>query len=560
MRLIRKLLLQAIVVFAIVLLSQYVVISTNTNDTPLTPPLTTSPYSTLKEFIVNMNKAYFLLKEAQEQTQQEGGLMHSSAVQKKAYTAQLAFDRAVNTLNLEKVAPINREDVGIESALLLKEILDRVGLPPVSQVPNEQTVAAESLERWNVPRSKITIELVEEGYHAGEFLFSPETVQRLKPFYQAIKTLPYNESNIWKASPNFYKFYISTPGHLLPPKWSNWLPKWTTILFRGQTIWQWFSLVTITLVQIATIIGTRHLRELDQTNIDSKKEAWFGLLLPLLALGMIKLWQFLINGPLNITGKTLQNLLTIATILQASVLAWLVFMLFNAIGRYVIANMSHVEEKSLQVIIARNGFRVLGILAALTVFYYGSAAIGLAVGPILASLGVGGIAIGLGVRPYIENMVGGLTLFVNRPMQIGDFCELGGVTGTIEDIGLQGTLIRTSDRKLITVPNTVVSTSQIVNHSRRDKYAFNRTMALSYESAHDSLPETMENLRNLLTKHPKLTEERISLANLNNEIIELELFAYVLTTDSVEYLTIYQELLLKIQETLELTGACAISE
>ena len=560
MRLIKKLLLQAIVVFAIVLLSQYAVIGNNTNQTPLTPPITTSPYNTLKEFIVNMNKAYFLLKEAQEQTEQEGGLTHSSAVEQKAYIAQLAFNRAVNTLNLEEVAPINRQYVGIESALLLKEILDRVGLPPVSEVPNEQIVAAESLERWNVPRSKITIELVKEGYYAGEFLFSPQTVKRLKPFYQAIKTLPYNESNIWKASPHFYTFYISTPGHLLPPKWSKWLPKWTTILFQGQTIWQWFSLGTITLVAIATIIGVRGLLKRYQTTIDNKQKAWLGLLLPILALGMIELWGFLINGPLNITGQIQQNLLKTATILEASVLAWLVFMLFNAIGRNVIANMSQVEEKSLQVIIARNGFRLLGILAALTVFYYGSAAIGLAVGPIVASLGVGGIAIGLGVRPYIENMVGGLTLFVNRPMQIGDFCELGGVTGTIEDIGLQGTLIRTSDRKLITVPNTVVSTSQIVNHSRRDKYAFNRTLALSYESGHDSLPETMENLRNLLTKHPKLTEERISLANLNNETIELELFAYVLTTDSVEYLKIYQELLLKIQDTLALTGACASSE
>ncbi|NES06431.1 MAG: mechanosensitive ion channel, partial [Okeania sp. SIO2F4] len=478
MRLIRKLLLQAIVVFAIVLLNQYVVIGSNTNETPLTPPITTSPYSTLKEFIVNMNKAYFLLKEAQEQTQQEGGFMHSPAVRQKGYAAKLAFDRAVNTLNLQEVAPISRQDVGTESALLLKEILDRVGLPPVSQVPNEQTVAAKSMNRWNVPRSKITIELVEEGYHAGEFLFSPETVKRLKPFYKAIKALPYNESNIWKASPEFYNFYISTPGHLLPPKWSKWLPKWTTILFKGQTIWQWFSLGTIILVAIATISRVQRLLKWYQTTSDNKQKAWFGLLVPLLALGMISVWQFLISGPLNITGKILQNLLKIATILEASVLAWLVFMLFNAIGCNFIANMSQIEEKSLQVIIARNGFRLLGILAALTVFYYGSAAIGLAVGPIVASLGVGGIAIGLGVRPYIENMVGGLTLFVNRPMQIGDFCELGGVTGTIEDIGLQGTLIRTSDRQLITVPNTVVSTSQIVNHSRRDKYAFNRTLAL----------------------------------------------------------------------------------
>ncbi|MEB3341418.1 mechanosensitive ion channel domain-containing protein [Okeania sp.] len=549
--------LQGIVVFAIILLSQYAVIGNNTSDTPLAPPITTSPYNTLREFIVNMNKAYVLLKEAEKQTKQESGFRNSPEVRKKGYDADLAFNRALQTLNLEKVAPIDRKDVGIESALLLKEVLDRVGLPPVSQIPNEQTVAAKSITRWNVPKSKITIELVKEGYNEGEFLFSTDTVERLKTFYQEIKNLPYNQSNIWKTSPNFYSFYISTPGSLLPPKWSNWLPKWTTILVYGQTLWQWFSLVTITLLLIAKILAMRLFVKRYYTAIDRKQKAWLGLLLPLLALGMIIFWQFLVNELLNITGKILENLLIIATILEALVLGWLVFMVFNGIGSYVIANTSHVEEKSLQAIIARHGFDLLGILAALIVFYYGSAEIGIAVGPILASLGVGGIAIGLGVRPYIENMVGGLTLFINRSVQIGDFCELGGVTGTIEDIGLQGTLIRREDRTLITVPNTVVSTSQIVNHSRRDKYVFKHTVVLNYEIAHNSLPEIMENLRSMFTKHPKLNEEKVSLTNLNNETIELELFAYVLTIDSLEYLNIEQELLLNIKDTLELMGVYA---
>ncbi len=235
-------------------------------------------------------------------------------------------------------------------------------------------------------------------------------------------------------------------------------------------------------------------------------------------------------------------------------MAWLAFMIFNAIGSTVISNMP-TDNKSLEAVITRNGVRLLGVMTALTVFYTTSREIGIAVGPIIASFGVSGIAIGFGVKPYIENIVGGLTLFVNRPMSIGDFCELGGVTGTVEDIGLRSTLIRTVDRKLIYVPNTVVSTSQIVNHSQRDKYTFETIISLSYDSIHEKLAETMENLRSMLAQHPKLSEERISLGSLSNEVIEIDLFTYILTKDSDESVEIQEEILLKINEVLDFMGA-----
>ncbi|MEM1170520.1 MAG: mechanosensitive ion channel family protein [Cyanobacteria bacterium P01_H01_bin.35] len=507
----------------------------------------------------NMNEAYTLIIEAQEQSKKEGGLWHSQAVRKKGYQANKALRRAIDALNLADIPPINRQDIGTESALMLKEILDRLKLPKANMIPSQEDILSESLTHWEIPGSEIAIELVEEGFNVNEFLFTPETVNRISKFYELIEKYPYYEFNSWKTSPGFYRFYITTPGHLLPPKWYRWLPRGKkTILFYGQTLWQWFSLTIMTLIGFATIFGVKFLLKRYIKIANPNKQAWLGLLIPTLTLWMITFWEFMIDEHINITGTLLQNLLKLSTVVQGGVLAWFAFMVFNAIGSTIIFNMPE-ENKSLETVIVRNGVRLLGVLAGFIVFYTTSQEIGIAVKPIIASFGISSIAIGLGVKPYIENVVGGLSLFLNRPIKIGDFCELGGVIGTVEDIGLRSTLIRTPDRKLIYVPNTVVSTSQIVNHSQRDKYSFERTLSLSYDSIHEELGETMENLRNMLAQHPKLSEESVSIGSLSHEIIDVDIFAYILTRDLAESLLVQEEILLKINKILDLTGAKVVA-
>ena len=557
MKLIKKLLLRTLAVLIIILLTQHIVIANTPYENPLRPPATNSPRTTLSGFMRNMNQAYQLIMEAQEQSKKEGGLWHSKAVKRKAQEAEWAMRRAVDTLNLENIPPINRQDFGTENALMLKEVLDRLRLPKANTIPNLLDVQSQDISRWKIPGSEIVLEFVEEGFNEKEYLFSPGTVSRIRQFYELVEQREYYESNSWKISKGFYEFYISTPGYLLPPKWYNWLPGWTNQLIRGQTIWQWCGLVIVSFIVLSSIFLVRFLfqRYLSYVNCtDPLRQAWFGLLLPTFTLWSAGSWEFLIDENINITGELLNIILKVSTVIQGGILAWLAFMIFNAIAWAVIYNMPE-DNKSLEAVIARNAIRILGFMSALTIFYFTSQEIGIAVGPIIASFGVSSIAIGLGVKPYIENIVGGLTLFLNRPMEIGDFCELGGVTGTIEDIGLRSTLIRTVDRKLIYVPNTVVSTAKIVNHSQRDKHTFERIISLSYDSIHEQLAETMENLRNMLASHPKLSEERISLGSLNYEVIDIDLFTYILTKDSDQAAEIEEEILLKIDEVLDFMGA-----
>ena len=557
MKLIKKLFLQILTVVIIILLTQHAVISISSNFNPLRPPDTNSPRATMSGFMNNMNQAYTLIMEAEEQSKKDGGLWHSQAVREKADEANLALKRATMALNLVDISPVTVEAFGTQSALMLKEILDRLELPRPSMIPSQEDVFSKSLTRWEVPKTEITIQLVEKGFDKDEFLFSPETLKRIRKYYQLIKKYPYNESNYWKTSPKFYEFYISTPGHLLPPKWNTWLPRGKNIiLFYGQTLWQWFSLAIVTLIIFFTVFFAYKLIfkiSHKEKITDPRKKSWLGLFIPIFTYCLITFWKYIIYWSINITGQLLENLLTLSTVLRGLVLAWFAFMVFNSISSTIIFRMAE-QNRDLKTVTIHYGFRLLGAATALIVLYITCNEIGITAGTIIASFGISSVAIGLGVKPYIENIVGGLTLLLTDIIKVGDFCELGGVTGTVENISLRSTLIRTPERDLISVPNTVVSTLQIVNHSKRDNYYFDKTLSLSYDSVHEDLEEIMEKLRNVLAQDPKLSEESVGISSLSHEIVHIDIFAYIPTRDLAESLLIQEEILLKINKILETSG------
>ncbi len=104
-----------------------------------------------------------------------------------AEAATHAMGRAIDTLDLSEVAPTLHFDVGGYSVLLLKEVLDRLDLPPVNEIPG----ADEGLERWTIPGTEIVIVRIKEGELAGQYLFSSQSVERVQEFYDKVSDLPY---------------------------------------------------------------------------------------------------------------------------------------------------------------------------------------------------------------------------------------------------------------------------------------------------------------------------------------------------------------------------------
>ena len=101
---------------------------------------------------------------------------------------------------------------------------------------------------------------------------------------------------------------------------------------------------------------------------------------------------------------------------------------------------------------------------------------------LLASLGVGGIAVALAAQKTIENLFGGVILYADRPVRVGDFCRFGDKMGTVEEIGIRSTRVRTLDHTVITIPNATFSNIEIDNITARERIRLRTLITVRYET------------------------------------------------------------------------------
>ncbi len=175
---------------------------------------------------------------------------------------------------------------------------------------------------------------------------------------------------------------------------------------------------------------------------------------------------------------------------------------------------------------------------------------------VLAGLGVGSVAVALAAQKTLENLIGAITLYSARPVSPGDFCRFGDVIGTVEEIGLRSTAIRTLDRTVVHVPNSVLSSVDIENFSARDRIRFYRNARVLVQSA-DQARVILAEIRQVLYSHPMVYPDTVSvrLDDIGEAAVQMRLDAGVKTTDFQEYLAVAEDLNLRFIEIIERAGA-----
>ena len=126
---------------------------------------------------------------------------------------------------------------------------------------------------------------------------------------------------------------------------------------------------------------------------------------------------------------------------------------------------------------------------------------------VLAGLGIGGIAIAFAAQKTLENLFGGISVLADEVIRVGDYCRFGDRTGTVEDISLRSTRVRTDARTELSIPNGTLATMSIENFTRRDKILFNPVLAIRYETSADQLRYLLAEIRRMLYEHPKVESE-----------------------------------------------------
>ena len=151
----------------------------------------------------------------------------------------------------------------------------------------------------------------------------------------------------------------------------------------------------------------------------------------------------------------------------------------------------------------------------------------------LAGLGIGGIAIAFAAQKTLENLFGGVSILGDEVIRIGDTCRFGDRVGTVADISLRSTRIRTPERTELSIPNGSLATMNVENLSRRDKILFNTKLGLRYETSPDQMRYVLVQVRRLLYEHPKVETEgaRSRFVSFDTSALTMEIFCYILTRD-----------------------------
>lgn len=545
----------------------------------LKPVDTSSPRSTLAGFLDSINRAYALVIEADAALTATPPTMTMQEAREVDIAAAKLLQRAVHTLDLSQVPEVLRDDIGSETALQLKEILDRMRLPPVDSVPDARMIAvareqADGPIRWRYPNTEIEIVELTEGAQQGQFLFSADTVARTGDFYGQIREHAYRSGTSpteWKSpakSEGFYEYYISTAGYMVPRinflgRFVEELPAWMKTVHGGQTLWQWVAALLCVLAFILFAWAIHRLIRRTAQGLHSPLDHWLTILTPVVIATVAGLLAGFINNDINVTGHLRKAVVTGGSVIVIAMVAWAVFLLCKAIAETIV-DRPRMHEKSSEVALLRIGARVLGFLLGAWIVIGGIRALGADLIPLLAGLGVGGLALALAAQSTIANFIGGLILYVNKPVRVGEFCRYGEDPnpgwlriGTVEEIGLLSTRLRGIDRTVTTIPNAEFSRMHIVNLTKRDQRLLMTTLQLRYETTPDQLRYVLTRLRELLLGHPMVTPDpaRVRFVGFSVYSLDVDIFAYLRCVEQDTFLAVQEDLFLRMADIVSEAGS-----
>jgi MscS family membrane protein len=329
--------------------------------------------------------------------------------------------------------------------------------------------------------------------------------------------------------------------------------------FLGMSLAQWLgwllsipiSVVLAWLLALLLSVPRRIWRTLRKVSIKTIWETNLGLPLKcIMAIVIHGVLVYLLEPPLLYRTYYYRFLAA----LLVGCLAWLVSRLADRGFKHAVNRRRTTGRggESILVLVQRVNRIALLIIS----FVAALALLGVNVKTTLAGLGIGGLAIALGAQKTLENIIGGVSLLIDKAVHTGDFCEIGGKLGTVEDIGLRSIRLRTLDQNLLVVPNSMLAQMQFQNMKARPKLLISQNFSLRIETRAEQLRFVLDQVQRMLDEHPWVEPgtSRIRVDDVSNAAFNMELWAYIKTSDWAQFTGIRQDVILKIAEIIEASG------
>ncbi len=198
--------------------------------------------------------------------------------------------------------------------------------------------------------------------------------------------------------------------------------------------------------------------------------------------------------------------------------------------------------------VIRKSLKVFVVIVAVLVT---SQNLGMNVTGLLASLSIGGLAVGLAAQDTLSNLFGAVALFADKPFRVGDRIQLDAIDGTVEAIGLRSTRIRNLDGHLVSVPNRTMANANLINISSQPNIKTVMNVGLTYDTPVEKIRRAMQIIEDIYRPHPKTADLIISFNKFESSSLNILVVHWWDSTDFKDYLTYFQELNLELKRRFD---------
>ncbi len=469
-----------------------------------------------------------------------------------AWNPRPAVLRMIATFDIGSLPSPRQTMAAVTAAVELAFVIEKLPPARLAGAPDLAEVREGHIGQWRVPGTPIVITEITSGPRAGDFVFSRGTEAMAGRLYQAMK----QEIGRGAGYLTPVDAWSYSPGPLIPRSLVRALPQSLLRPVLGQAVWQWIGLVLLALIAVAAMTrialwGVRH--DGHETRVLRR----YGQILAPVAICAIAAVTLILSFyGLKIWGGTLEILITLVNLLFYVSITWLAVAAIRRAQDGMIESFG-VRSTSIDGQLINVVGTLVSIAIVLFAMFFIADFVGIPLGPLLAGLGIGGLAVALAVRPTLENLIGGLTLFADRPVHVGDYCQIGEEMGAVEEIGLRTTKIRRVDDVLVTIPNAEMAQIRITNATRRRKFLFNPTLGFRYETTAQQLKEIASGILEMLARHPRVLDDglRVRLSGFGDFSVNLEIFAYLDVKRIADFAEVREELNFLILEIVKMVGA-----
>ena len=195
------------------------------------------------------------------------------------------------------------------------------------------------------------------------------------------------------------------------------------------------------------------------------------------------------------------------------------------------------------------------------IFILGAAAVlelwGIKIGPIIAGLGLFGVAVALGAQDLFKNLISGILVLVERRFQVGDWIYVDGVIeGTVESIGFRSTVVRRFDKSLATIPNFQFAEKAVINNSQTTNRRINWLIGLEYRTTSKQLSDIKEQIENYIKNNKEFSTDGDTFLTINIDqfaasSIDIRLICFTKTNKYLEWMQVKDALAIEIKSIVE---------